>query len=434
MGPSGCGKTSLLNILTGYTTSSNVSGGLEVKVTRRRTYIMQEENLHGLLTVSESMMFSIHLKTGSLIKLDEKKLRVQTILEDLGLAQRMDTFVQNLSGGQQKRLSIALELVDDPSVLFLDEPTTGLDSAASAQCIKLLKKLTREGKTVVCTIHTPSALLFKMFDHLYAMAEGRCIYQGSSENLITFLTDVSLDLICPESYNPSDFLMEIANNDYGAFNDKLTEKILNGSNESYRKTSENLVNEFQRETKPSPTGAVTSSFVNQLSNLILRNFLILYRDKSVMLLRLMIHISVSLLVGAVFKNTGEEASAIFSVFKLIYAITIFLMYTAFYSMVTKFSLDASKIKREHFNRWYSTSAYYIAMTLTDIPLTIACTCIFVTTLYVLSGMPADEFRFFAFLTVQILLSFIAQGLGMMLGSIFTLMVSFERPLYHTFNF
>lgn len=422
MGPSGCGKSSLLNILSGYITA-NVGGALEVKDRRKKSYIMQEENLNTLLTVSESMMFSINLKTGSQLTSGEKKLKVEMVLRNLGLEDRMETFVEGLSGGQQKRLAIALELVDDPSILFLDEPTTGLDSSSSTQCIQLLKKLAQQGKTIVCTIHTPSAILFKLFDHLYALADGRCIYQGSSENLIPFLSEV--DLKCPASFNPSDFLMEIASGDYGDQNVRLTAKIKNGVNEDYRKEHENIIEEMSLEESSSKNISPVSStcFFNQLKNLLARNFLMLYRDKSVMWLRLTIHIAVSILVGLVFQSSGNEASKIFSTFKLIYAMTIFLMYTGFYSMITKFSLDISIIKREHFNRWYSTSAYYLALTLTDIPLIVACSCIFVTTLYIMSDQPAESFRFASFLAIQILTSFVAQGFGLMIGSLFKLMVN-----------
>lgn len=420
MGPSGSGKSSLLNILSGYV-KRNISGTLEVKETRNRSYIMQEENLHKLLTVNESMMFSIHLKTGSSITTNEKKMKVKMILKNLGLEDRMETLVGRLSGGQQKRLSIALELVDDPLVLFLDEPTTGLDSSSSTQCIQLLKKLAQQGKTVVCTIHTPSALLFHMFDHLYAIAEGRCIYQGSSKNLLSFLSEI--DFKCPESFNPSDFLVEIANGDYGLQNQRLTDKIKNGLNESYRKQLEGqTVEQFAISLTSENRKYSATSFANQLGYLMIRNFLMLYRDKSIMWLRLTIHIAVSILVGLVFQNSGGEASKIFSTFKLIYAITIFLMYTGFYSMVTRFGLDIAIIKREHFNRWYTTTSYYIALTLTDVPLLTACSCIFVTTLYIMSDQPAEEFRFTAFLASQILLSFVAQGFGLMVGSLFQLMV------------
>jgi ABC-type multidrug transport system ATPase subunit len=139
---------------------------------------MQMENLHMLFTIQESVMFSINVRNGSSMRTVEKQKKIQEVLEGLGLANNKETLVKNLSGGQLKRLSIAQELVDDPTVIFLDEPTTGLDSASAKLCIELLKSLTMKGKTIICTIHSPSGLWLRQFDHMYAMSGGRCIYQG----------------------------------------------------------------------------------------------------------------------------------------------------------------------------------------------------------------------------------------------------------------
>ena len=81
--------------------------------------------------------------------------------------------------------------------------TSGLDSVSSKQCVGLLRTLAHEGRTVICTIHQPSAIIFNMIDHLYVMVDGNCVYNGGTQRLVPFLA--SLGLECPKHYNPADF-------------------------------------------------------------------------------------------------------------------------------------------------------------------------------------------------------------------------------------
>lgn len=429
VGTSGSGKSSLLNVLSGFKTG-NIKGQItingepwsESKLRKKFAYIMQDENLHLSLTVKESMNFAIKLKVGNALNEKQQQEKINSILETLNLSNHLHTDAQHLSGGQLRRLSVCVELLDDPKIIFLDESTTGLDSVASTQLLRLLKTLAFEGRTIIATIHTPSALMFDMFDHVYAMAAGNCIYQGSSQNLIPFLKD--LDLICPPTYTPSDFLLEIANNDYGLQNAKLVEKIENGKNEFYRKPSASTVNNNNDVSdatfKILPSSSSSSSppsLIYQIYLLVLRNYKITSRNLNLIKQRIGISIIVALLVGLSYINIGNDGSHTFSNFKYIFVTMFFLLYTSYYSQQTSFPLEFQITKREIFNRHYKPASYYLSLTIFDIPMTILCSFIYLSITYYLTDQPLDR-RAVEFFAVGFLTSFVAQGFGLFISSIF----------------
>lgn len=342
VGPSGSGKSTLLNILSGLS-HSRVSGSIKInkeavstrKIRKMSSYVMQDNKLHDFLTVYETVSFAANFKCRDE---KQKESKIQEVLTSLGMEKSCDTFVKYLSGGQQKRLTIAIELIDDPSILFLDEPTTGLDSYSSAQCVQLLKRLTDDGKTVICTIHTPSASMFDTFDHIYALADGSCIYSGSSANLVPFLRQ--LDLICPEIYSPSDFLLEIATNDYGLQNDRLTAKIGNGSVEVYRKpptsesiTSLNLTSNLDDSCRPT-ISTYSLSYLQQVRHLSHRSLLISARDKTLIVLRVCLHLVLGITFGYIYANVGDEASDFLDNYRYIITSVVFQLYTSYWSLQT----------------------------------------------------------------------------------------------------
>ena len=204
MGPSGAGKSSLLNIIAGriktrgaVTVTGDVTvNGSKVEpaaLSRRIAYVMQEDSLFPTQTPREAFRFSALLrlpKTASRAQVDEL---VEAMVDALGLRKCCNTNIGNvmipgLSGGEKKRTAIGVELISNPSILFLDEPTSGLDSFAAFQVVKILKKLSSSGRTVVTTIHQPSSEVFDCFDDVLLLAAGDIVYNAETTKLPTYLT------------------------------------------------------------------------------------------------------------------------------------------------------------------------------------------------------------------------------------------------------
>lgn len=177
MGPSGAGKTTLLKALNGYTVPSagqvlfNGNSLYSNFDTYRLElgYVPQDDIIHPLLTVSEALYFAARLRTD--LRDAEIRERIRSVLQTLdisGIGGKLFGSPERkvISGGQRKRVNIAMELICDPTVLFLDEPTSGLSSSDSLKVVKHLYDLARSGKTVMLTIHQPSAAIYKLFDQL----------------------------------------------------------------------------------------------------------------------------------------------------------------------------------------------------------------------------------------------------------------------------
>ncbi|KAL3267567.1 hypothetical protein HHI36_011684 [Cryptolaemus montrouzieri] len=467
MGPSGAGKSTLMNILAGYKTS-NLTGsvlinGKERSLRRFRKmscYIMQDDCLSPHLTVKEALNVSANLKLGKSVSRVDKKIVVNEVIEALGLHECIESRTSTLSGGQRKRLSIALEMVNNPPVMFFDEPTSGLDSSTCFQCLCLLKSLARGGRTVICTIHQPSARLFEMFDHLYILAEGQCIYRGVVGGLVPFLSSMGLN--CPSYHNPADYVMEVASGEHGDYVQKLVVAVNAGK---CSKTLQQLTKEVQAEgkkisndiTKETTTlhvadnitqnGIVklpsqptcTTSLLDSSDNLAqlgpqsfpasgLLQFWILLkrttnvtlRDKMLTRMRMLSHVIIGILLGLIYYNIGNDAAKVMSNAGCLFFITLFTMFTSMMPTILTFPLEMSVFVREHLNYWYSVKAYYFAKTLADIPFQIVMTMGYVMGVYYLTAQPMEFTRFSMVLIISVATALVGQSFGLLVGAAFNI--------------
>ncbi|MGM0582118.1 MAG: ATP-binding cassette domain-containing protein, partial [Bacteroidota bacterium] len=213
------GKTTLLNVLAGIQppTEGHIKiNGLDLNEDKEELqgiigYVSQDDLLIEELTVYQNLYYNAKL---CFAKMSEEEIhkRVMDTLENLGLEARKDLRVggvldKTISGGQRKRLNIALELIREPAVMFVDEPTSGLSSRDSENVIDLLKELTLKGKLIFVVIHQPSSDIYKMFDKMIIMDTGGYqIFYGHPVEAVTYFKKTTNQVdadrgVCPTCGN-----------------------------------------------------------------------------------------------------------------------------------------------------------------------------------------------------------------------------------------
>ncbi|GAV46590.1 hypothetical protein ZYGR_0A01820 [Zygosaccharomyces rouxii] len=329
MGESGAGKTTLLNTLAkrvnvGVVTGDMLINGKPVDSSfERRTGYVQQQDIHiAEMTVRESLIFSARLRRPQSIPDAEKVADAETVMKLLDMEEYADALVGGLGAGlnveQRKKLSIGVELVSKPDLLlFLDEPTSGLDSQSSWAIVQLLKRISRAGQSILCTIHQPSATLFEQFDRLLLLKKGgQTVYFGDiGENSSTVLDYFERNGArhCEEKENPAEYILEAIgagatatvkddwheiwqkSDEYGATEQKASEWI------------EKLANQecTNEEIGSAPTKYATDYFY-QFKYVWLRTNLMFWRDVPYIFSKCMLQVTAGLFIGWTFFNPGKS--------------------------------------------------------------------------------------------------------------------------------
>lgn len=220
MGPSGAGKSTLISALNGYVPPTEGTVTINGRDLYRNFgefqglvgYVPQDDIMHADLTVAEALYFSARLRLPLDFTDQEIDERIKRVLGELGLVGCANTRIGNaerrgISGGQRKRVNVAMELLTDPPLLFLDEPTSGLSSEDALSLMQLLRRLADGGKTIILTIHQPSLEVYRLMDNLLVVgkdaepdASGRLVYFGPAyPDAITFFDQAAPAAEPPQS-------------------------------------------------------------------------------------------------------------------------------------------------------------------------------------------------------------------------------------------
>ncbi|PGH03251.1 hypothetical protein AJ80_08717 [Polytolypa hystricis UAMH7299] len=412
MGASGSGKTTLLNTLAQRQTVGVVSGDMLVDGRtlpsdfQRGTGFCEQMDLHdGTATIREALEFSAILRQDRNTPREEKLAYVDHIIHLLELEDIQDAIVSSLSVEQRKRLTIGVELAAKPSLLlFLDEPTSGLDSEAAFSIIRFLKKLSRAGQAIICTIHQPSSLLIQQFDTILALNPGgNTFYFGPvGENGSTVAEYFAeRGAVCPPGKNVAEFILETA-----AKGQRSKGKGIDWD-EEWRNSKENVqlradieqIKASRSKVLPlqQQQGGGSQQYEYEYAAPVLLQSVMLtkrlfrnhWRDSSYIYSKLFVSVILGIFNGFTFWKLGNSVASMqermFSVFLIILLPPIIMN-----SVVPKFYLNRLLWEaRERPSRIYGWIAFCTANVVCEIPAAIVTSVVYFVLWYFATGLPSD---------------------------------------------
>lgn len=440
LGASGAGKTTLLNYLSDRDPSKNLQkegqiliNGVDrdkVSISKYVAYVQQDDVLMQTLTVRECFMFAANLRLPPTVDREE---RVDKLIESLKLEKAQHTkiggpLVKGVSGGERKRTSIGVELITEPSIIFLDEPTTGLDSFTAFSVVEVLRSLAHSGRTIISTIHQPNSETFETFDQLMLLADGRVLYHNDAKRAVDYFSSIGYK--CPEHTNPADYFMymmsieayEIDDADQDELQRRKTEIEHEYKNKIHQMHDKYEASELKNDPESEhpeaqPLGedggkGYKASFVKQFCLLAQRSFKNTLRLPAELVNKLAIPICIAIMIILVFGRLGDGASSIQSRNGVIFFIAICSVFIPVQTVIVIFPDEKPVFHREHSGGMYSSMSYFLARIIADMPNVILFATFTVLLYYFIVGLNlANAGIFFIHFFYVMLLSFSANGLG-----------------------
>ncbi|CAH9128502.1 unnamed protein product [Cuscuta epithymum] len=451
MGPSGSGKSTLLDALAGrlaanaFLAGRIILNGHKAKLSYgTAAYVTQDDNLIGTLTVRETIWYSAQLRLPDRMPRREKRALVESTIVEMGLQDCADTVIGNwhlrgVSGGEKRRVSIAVEILMRPRLLFLDEPTSGLDSASAFFVTQTLRSLSRDGRTVIASIHQPSSEVFELFDRLYLLSSGKTVYFGRASEAYEFFSQAGFP--CPALRNPSDHFLRCINSDFDKVKatlkgsmklrfetkDDPLEKITTAeairrlidfyhTSHYYQEATLRVQEMSKVRGTVLDSGGSQASFFMQAFTLTKRSSINMSRDFGYYWLRLVIYLVVTICIGTIYLNVGTGYSSILArgaCASFVFGFVTFMSIGGFPSFVE----DMKVFQRERLNGHYGVASFVISNTLSAAPFLILITFLSGTVCYFMVRLHSG-FSHYAFFVLCLFASVtVVESLMMAIASV-----------------
>ncbi|KAL3740884.1 hypothetical protein ACJRO7_022072 [Eucalyptus globulus] len=425
VGSSGAGKTTLLDVLAGRKTGGYIEGDIRISghpkqqhtFARVSGYVEQNDIHSPQVTVEESLRFSASLHLPKEVSKEKKAEFVEEVMKLVELDTLRHALVglpgsSGLSTEQRKRLTIAVELVANPSIIFMDEPTSGLDARAAAIVMRTVRNTVDTGRTVVCTIHQPSIDIFEAFDELLLMKRGGCVIYGGklgthSQTLIDYFQGINGITPIRSGYNPATWMLEVTT-------PAAEQKIGADFADIYRNSDQfrEVEATIERSSVP-PAGSRPLKFDTMYSQDKLSQFficlwkqnLVYWRSPQYNAVRIFFTTLSALILGSVFWNVGskrESPQDLFVVMGALYASCLFLGVNNASSVQPIVSIERTVFYREKAAGMYSPLAYAAAQGLVEIPYVVVQTIIYGVITYFMVNFERTARKFFLFLVFMFL--------------------------------
>lgn len=435
IGGSGSGKTTMLNMVAHRVSSSKLAvtgaalfNGNPNLQSVRSAYVMQQDVLLPTLTVRETLRYSADLRLPPPATEEERRAVVERVILELGLKECADTRIgssihKGCSGGEKRRTSIGVQMLANPSVLFCDEPTTGLDAYSAFQVVQRLKQLAQNGRTIIMSIHAPRSEIWGLFDRVILLSGGATLFCGEAADAIPYFRKCGFPM--PAFVNPAEFLIDLAAVDNRSESlEETSRKRVQALTESW--THENVMKTEMKasyepksaafestETHTSTAATMqTVSFVRQLNILTARTVKVTVRDPMGIAASLFEATALAVITGWIFLQLGTDLAGIRSREGSLYIAASIQGYLVLLFETYRMTNDIQLFDRERQEGVVSVLPFIVSrrlarLFLEDLPVPTIFSLIF----YFMNGYRNDAATFFIFLVVMIINQYIAVTLA-----------------------